>query len=154
MKYLAYGANMDEAIMYSRCRDAVLLDTGVMPDYRLMFKGEEPNAYATIEPWKGYSVPYVLWEISNDDLLALDRFEGYPTHYLRYWGDVEFDGKSVEVIYYAKPDELPIGQPMTHYVEVLQAAYERFGFDMNILDEALRFSNEDYQKRFKRRFKQ
>lgn len=149
MKYLAYGANMDAGIVANRCKDAKFLGTGVLENYRLMFKGEEPLAYATIEQWDGFKVPFVLWEISASDERALDRFEGFPKVYKKRTVKIEFGGEKFSAMYYAKPEKICVGQPMTHYVEVLQAAYEKFGFDMAILNEALRLSDDYYQRQFK-----
>lgn len=146
MKYLAYGANMDGLIMKQRCKGAELLGVGVLEGYRLLFKGEAPSAYATIEQWEGYRVPYVLWEITPDDERALDRFEGYPRHYQKNVVEVEHGGEKFLAMYYHKPDDEPVGQPMTHYVEVLEGAYQRFDFDIDILNEALRLSNDYFQR--------
>ena len=148
MKYLAYGANMDLEIMRSRCADAKLLGTGVLEGFRLMFKGVEPNAYATIEQWDGFKVPYVLWEISEDDEAALDDWEGYPLHYGKSVVEIEFGGEKFLAMFYQKPEKQPVGQPMTHYVEVLEEAYERFKFDREILDIALKLSNDYFQGKF------
>lgn len=148
MKYLAYGANMDEEIMGLRCSGAKFLGTGELEGYRLLFKGEEPLAYATIEQWEGYRVPYVLWEITLADELNLDSWEGYPQVYRKHTAAIEFGGQKYLAIYYAKDESQPVGQPMTHYVEVLEAAYEKFKFNRAILDEALRLSNDYYQRRF------
>ena len=62
-KYLAYGANMSVEMMAKRCPDAKLLGTGELKNFRLMFKGELTSSYGTIEPWDGFSVPFVLWDI-------------------------------------------------------------------------------------------
>lgn len=149
MKYLAYGANMSEKIMREeRCPGAKLLGTGELDNYRLMFKGVEPRAYATIEEWQGYKVPFVLWEISEEDEKALDRFEGYPKSYLKHVVEIEFGGEKFLAMYYAKPEEQPVGQPMTHYIHVLEEAYVRWKFNRAILDAALKFSNDYYQRNF------
>lgn len=148
MKYIAYGANMDEEIMRSRCADSKFLGTGVLEGYRLMFKGEEPRAYATIEQWDGYRVPYVLWEISAKDESELDHFEGYPKFYGKQTVMIEFGGEKFLAMFYAKPDKQPVGQPMTHYVEVLSEAYKKFKFDYSILEVALKLSNDYYQQKF------
>ena len=148
MKYLAYGANMDVEIMRTRCTEATLLGTGVLENFRLMFKGKEPNAYATIEPWEGFSVPYVLWEITAGDEKHLDRFEGFPRAYKKHTVKVDFGGEIVPAMYYAKPENQSVGQPMTHYVDCLARSYERFNFDRAILDEALRLSDEHFQRSF------
>lgn len=130
-----------------RCRDAQFLGTGILGGYRLLFKGMEPDAYATIERWSGFQVPFVLWEISAADEVALDRYEGYPSFYGKRVVQIEFGGEKMLAMFYAKDEELAIGQPMTHYVEVLEEAYKKFKFDRAILDEALRLSDEDYQRR-------
>ena len=113
-----------------------------------MFKGVEPRAYATIEEWQGYKVPFVLWEISEEDEKALDRFEGYPKSYLKHVVEIEFGGEKVLAMYYAKPEEQPVGQPMTHYIHVLEEAYVRRKFNRAILDAALKLSDDYYQRNF------
>lgn len=145
MKYLAYGANMSSEIMRYRCKDARFLGVGMLEGYRLLFKGEEPLAYATIEQWDGYKVPYVLWEITAKDETALDRFEGYPKSYQKDTVTIEHDGQTFLAMYYHKAEDESVGQPMTHYTEVLAAAYYRYSFDIDILNEALRLSNDYYQ---------
>lgn len=148
MKYLAYGANMDLGIMGQRCPNAKFLGTGVLEDYRLLFKGEEPRAYATIEEWEGFKVPYVLWEINYSDERELDYFEGCPVHYKKNTVEIEFNGEKFLAMFYQKDTAQPVGQPMTHYVEVLEDAYEHFKFDRSILNAALKFSDDFYQRKF------
>ena len=140
MKYLAYGANMDADVMKKRCPDAKLLGTGRLIDWRLMFKGEQPLSYATIEQWDGFSVPYVLWEISAADEKKLDAFEGYPTFYHKSAVAVDFLGESVWAMFYQKPEKEPVDAPSEHYVAALWKAYEDFGFDLRILKRARSFS--------------
>lgn len=140
LKYLAYGANMDAEMMKCRCPDAKFLGTGVLKDWRLMFKGKPPSSYGTIEEWEGFSVPYVLWEISAADERNLNHYEGYPKHYLKGTVAVEFNGETVWAMYYFKPEDQPVGAPCDHYVAVLWGAYEKFGFDLSILIRARDFS--------------
>lgn len=149
MKYLAYGANLNSEIFCARCPNAKFLGVDVLEGYRLMFKGEEPLAYATIEPWENFSVPYVLWEISEDDEKALDRYEGYPKHYQKHTVNIEFGGEKYSAMYYAKPEEEQVGQPMTHYVEVISQAYKDYKFDEKILLLALALSDEFYQRKMR-----
>ena len=148
MKYIAYGANMDTEIMLGRCKDAKFLGTGVLEGYRLMFKGVEPTAYATIEQWEGYRVPYVLWEISAEDERKLDHYEGYPKSYGKQTIMIDFGDEKFLAMFYQKPEEQSVGQPMTHYADVLSEAYDKFKFDRSILDAALKLSNDYYQQKF------
>ena len=140
MKYLAYGANMDAEVMKRRCPDAKFLATGLLEDWRLMFKGEIPFSYGTIEQWEGFSVPYVLWEISEADEKELDRYEGYPKHYQKSTLAIEYDGETILVMFYQKPEDQPVGAPCDHYVAALWKSYEDFGFDLEILKRARSFS--------------
>lgn len=141
MKYLAYGANLDLEIFARRCPESKFLGTGILDDWRLMFKGEMPNSYATIEPWRGFSVPYVLWEISESDERELDRYEGFPNHYQKNSVGVKRGNKKVFAMYYHKPEELATNPPMLHYLDALVKAYEFHGFDLEILRDAYRFSD-------------
>lgn len=146
MKYLAYGSNLDKAIMKNRCREAKFLGTGILEGYRLLFKGEEPTVYATIEQWEGFSVPYVLWEISAVDEKNLDKEAKYPQRYGKAEINITYNGETVKAMYYAQAETERVGQPMTHYVDVLEAAYRKYKFDKEILAEALRLSDEYYQR--------
>lgn len=52
-------------------------------DYQLMFLGVSRvhGGVATVEPHKGRRVPILLWVISPDCEVAMDRYEGWPTLY-------------------------------------------------------------------------
>lgn len=137
-KYLAYGANLDVETMARRCPQAKLLWTGYLDGWRLMFKGEHvTNSYATIEKWEGFKVPYALWSITESDEKSLDRFEGYPKHYLK--GMVEVEGS--QAMYYFKPPEQPTRPPVMHYYWAIEKAYEYHGLDKTILEAAMEFSD-------------
>ena len=139
-KYLAYGANMSTEIMATRCPKSKLVGTGQLQNFRLMFKGEQPNSYGTIEPWEGFTVPFVLWDISAADEKSLDRYEGYPRVYQKHTVEVEVNGEKFKAMYYSKPDTERVNPPSLHYVDVLWQAYEKFGFDLAILQRALDFA--------------
>lgn len=62
--YLAYGSNLDKFQMAHRCPGAEAVGTGVITDYRLMFKGSKTGSYLTIEPAKGYEVPVGVWSVT------------------------------------------------------------------------------------------
>ena len=61
---------------------------------------------------------------------------------------IDFQETKFLAIFYQKPEKQPVGQPMTHYVEVLSEAYKKFKFDYSILKTALKFSDDYYQRRF------
>jgi gamma-glutamylcyclotransferase (GGCT)/AIG2-like uncharacterized protein YtfP len=92
--YFAYGSNMDKEQMKLRCPDAICKGTAVLPDYKLT-----ERRYADIDESEGGAVSGLLWSISEADLKALDRYEGWPNLYERkrvlVWHNYQRCNKSV-----------------------------------------------------------
>lgn len=139
--YVAYGSNLDEKIMGRRCPDSELVGSGKLNGWRLMFKGDLPYSYATVEEWEGYEVPVLLWAISESDERFLDVVEGYPDVYQKLEVTVDVDGKQVAGFMYVKPEYERLNPPSDHYYAVLYDAYKKFDFDLSILETALKFSD-------------
>ena len=55
--YVAYGSNINIGQMQRRCPDAEVIGKSVLEGYRLLFRGDEGNAVATVEPQDGGEVP-------------------------------------------------------------------------------------------------
>ena len=150
--YIAYGSNMDERQMAFRCPEAELLGTGLLEGWRLMFKGSKTGAYATIEKEKGLTVPILLWRISDKDEERLDRYEGFPSFYYKRTiqatrtGANDEDLGKIRGMVYIMHEERKLGVPSIHYLEVLAKAYEKFGFDEEILGEAYDYSDREPEK--------
>jgi hypothetical protein len=81
--YIAYGSNLNIRQMKMRCPTARVIGTSEVPDYELLFKGSKTGAYLTIEPKEGGSVPVAVWETTEADEAALDRYEGCPAFYYK-----------------------------------------------------------------------
>ncbi|MBE6093977.1 MAG: gamma-glutamylcyclotransferase [Schwartzia succinivorans] len=148
--YIAYGSNMDFPQMEGRCPDAEFLGVGVLQNWRLMFKGSLTGSYATIEKEKGQTVPVLLWRISAADEKRLDRYEGFPSFYYKKtvmvadvaavnasWSPKNGKCKGMA---YIMDEKRTLRHPSHSYYGVLANAYRLFGFDMDILAEALDFS--------------
>ncbi|MEV6219533.1 gamma-glutamylcyclotransferase family protein [Nocardia sp. NPDC051833] len=85
--YFAYGSNMSAAQMQRRCPGAGLRGTGTLQRFCLSFnrKGSyRPGAVASIEPSPnpGSRVLGLVWEMSDQDLRAMDAIED-PDAYVR-----------------------------------------------------------------------
>ena len=128
---------MDLGQMERRCPDAELVCSGTLRGYRLLFRGSKTGSYATIEPCEGAEVPVLVWEISEEDELSLDRYEGFPTFYRKETVEVETDQCAMSGMAYVMDPHRPLGAPSAYYYGVLERAYERFGFDRAILNKAL-----------------
>lgn len=136
--YIAYGSNLSVRQMAVRCSDAKVAGKAILPDWKLVFR-----LHATIEPEKGSMVPVLIWEISDRDEQHLDAYEGWPSYYIKQDLEVtmtDLKGKhprNVTAMVYIMTEGHNIRLPMKGYVDVLTEGYERFGFDREILRQAL-----------------
>ena len=136
--YIAYGSNLSVRQMAARCPEARVAGKAVLPNWKLVFK-----VHATIEPCEGSEAPVLIWEISDRDEKYLDAYEGFPSYYVKQDLEVsmtDLRGKhprKVTAMVYIMAEGHAIRMPMKGYVDVLVEGYERFGFDKEILRNAL-----------------
>lgn len=147
--YIAYGSNMNIPQMRMRCPGARIIGTSVIEDYQLLFKGSKTGSYLTIEPMEGAEVPVVIWEVTETDEKALDRYEGYPNFY--YKKEMTLDIKGIrtgkvrrrDAFVYIMHEERELGIPSWYYVNTCLDGYRAFGFDEKYLFDAIRISRRD-----------
>ena len=90
--YAAYGSNLSVEQMAYRCPDAKIIGKSEIMDYRLMYNGSLTGSYATIEVAEGFTVPVLIWKISEQDEKSLDRYEGFPSFYYKKEINVDITG--------------------------------------------------------------
>ncbi len=137
MLYIAYGSNLNLPQMAFRCPTAKVVGASEIKDYGLLFRGGNRGSVATVEPLAGSSVPVLLWKLKDRDLLALDRYEGYPSFYHKEILPVELKGKTVPAMVYIMNDGHPLGSPSDYYLNVIMEGYKTAGFDTEILEQAV-----------------
>lgn len=134
MIYLAYGSNMNTLQMRYRCPRAKVLGTAMLENYRLVFRGNSRGCgVANIERRKGYKVPVVLWEITEDCEERLDIYEGFPHLYIKKRIIVDFKGEQVNAMVYIMREARPFTEPNPSYFYTIYTAYKKFGFDLEPL---------------------
>jgi gamma-glutamylcyclotransferase (GGCT)/AIG2-like uncharacterized protein YtfP len=77
--YAAYGSNMDPRQMARRAPHSPPAGTGWLNGWRLTFGGEDrgwEGALATVVEHAGSQVFVMLYDVTDDDERALDRWEG------------------------------------------------------------------------------
>jgi gamma-glutamylcyclotransferase (GGCT)/AIG2-like uncharacterized protein YtfP len=82
--YAAYGSNMNPAQMAERCPHSPQHGTGWLEGWRLTFGGEDigwEGALATVVEDAHDRVFVVLYELSDSDEQALDRWDGATIGY-------------------------------------------------------------------------
>ena len=144
--YIAYGSNLNVRQMMMRCPSARIIGTSELENYRLMFKGSMTGSYLTVEPEEGSSVPVAVWSVTDQDELALDRYEGFPSFY--YKKELVLPIKGIKtgkvrrrrVFVYIMHEERKFGVPSYYYMRTCAEGYRYFGFDINTLIEAMAYS--------------
>lgn len=142
--YVAYGSNLNIRQMKYRCPGAKLYGTGEIQDYELQFKGNPDSAFATIALKEGSSVPVAVWEISKQNEQALDRYEGYPSHYFKRNVSVQLDSEEVDAMVYIMNLKMNFGLPSPYYYGTVYEGYNDCGLDTDVLDKAILESAEQF----------
>jgi gamma-glutamylcyclotransferase (GGCT)/AIG2-like uncharacterized protein YtfP len=115
--YIAYGSNLSSSRMKSRIGNWRRSISGTLSGYRLVYNKKpdksEKHAYANLFAGSdGRDCPAVAYEIERGLLDKLDKFEGYPKHYIRTVMPIKTDaGKEVMgFVYIANPEKLITGK--------------------------------------------
>lgn len=149
--YLAYGSNLNLDQMLHRCNRASVLGTTTLKGYRLAYKGSADNSgYLTIEKAEDHYVPLGVYEITEKDEKKLDTYEGYPTFYRKEYFSLIISGKKIKAMIYVMNDEFSYHLPSKSYIKTCEQGYNYFGFDTNLLQEALEYSKNNKVKSLKR----
>lgn len=128
-----------------------ILGTAKLKGWELLFKGSKSGSYLTIEKKENGIVPVVIWEVSESDEKALDRYEGYPTFYYKKDIKVQYKGirtgnrRTVTAFAYIMHEERQIGVPSLFYLNTCLDGYDTFYFDKQILLNAYHKSKELYE---------
>lgn len=80
MLYFAYGSNMDWAQLKARCPSAAFVGVARLADHRLAFTRKSANrgcGVADVVPTSGRDVWGAVYQLSEIDVGALDKSEGY-----------------------------------------------------------------------------
>lgn len=134
MLYFAYGSNMNWTQMQDRCPSARVIGVARLPDHRLAFRRTSVKracgvADAVFET--GQSVWGVVFEISELDVIALDKSEGHRPGRERnsYWRRERMvflggnDGRPVAVeTYFGEPESDPPPPSQAYMALILSGA--------------------------------
>lgn len=140
--YIAYGSNLNLPQMEKRCPTAKVLGASEIKDYALVFRGGRYGAVATIEPCEGSMVPVLLWEITPEDEKALDIYEGYPSFYGKETMELSLDEGTVPAMVYIMTPGHRLGYPSDMYYNTIHDGYKTAGFDTDILEQALDYTEQ------------
>ena len=117
--------------MRERCPDSKPRFIATLHNYKLVFVGwsrQWRGGVASIKPFRGERVRGAIYEISEQCLRRLDRYEGYPDIY-NHLNVTVFDGDSepIQAITYVKAGQLESNQPSKEYLAIVQQGYRDWG---------------------------
>ena len=132
--YIAYGSNLNIDQMKRRCPDAEIVTTSCINNYQLTFRGNHRGfGVANIEPKKGARVPVGVWQISQDDEVALDRYEGYPHLYVKQNFMVPINGERHKAMAYVMRQGFDPVPPSDSYLQTIADGFDDFRIDKAVL---------------------
>lgn len=125
-RYFAYGANMDPVHMAHHAPGALHQGMAVLPDHAF---GIAAGGVGTVRQARGESVHGVLWELTPQDVAALDRFEGVSENFYRCHTVLVLtpDGEVLAATIYRPTDDGP-GTPQPGYLERIIEVGNRLAF--------------------------
>ncbi len=136
MRYFAYGANMDATHMAECCPGARRLGAAVLPGHTFAIAAQ---GFGRAAPAPDRDLPGVLWELTEADLAALDRFEGIPDGmYRQELAEVrDAEGRRFQAMLYQPTDPAP-GGPRPGYLEGIIAVGQALDLPAAHLDHLRR----------------
>lgn len=132
MLYFAYGYNTNSLAMMKRCPDAVCLGAAQLLSHRFRFAH-----HADVVRSPHSQVQGLLWDLTNECLLSLDIFEGYPTYYTRKKLLVRQHRRLFRaMVYQMTPGHADL-LPGDHYLTALLEGYREHAIDCGQIYQAL-----------------
>jgi gamma-glutamylcyclotransferase (GGCT)/AIG2-like uncharacterized protein YtfP len=134
---------MDMDSMAHRCPAAEPIDKAWLSGYKLVFR----RGVATVEPCKDEYVAGALWNITDECLASLDRFEGYPRWYGREEIVVETaEGITKALVYIMAPGFAEEG-PGLYYLNTLLSGYADFKWGVDESNNLLKIAYKGKRRR-------
>lgn len=118
MRYFAYGSNISTNRMIDRGIKYSNREFTILNGYKLVFNKKASKgdySFANIEISNTDHVEGYIYEISDSDILVLDKFEGYPNHYNRiYLKEIN------AIVYIANDNKVVEGlKPQKEYLDLI-----------------------------------
>lgn len=116
----AYGMNTNVDSMSYRCPLARLVGTGTLDNFVLDFRYHADVSYK-----HGQKTVGVVWEMSDSDMEAMDKFEGRPYYYGRIKAPVIVGTELYNSWVYVMKDKSYVERPSNEYfISVLEGYKE------------------------------
>jgi gamma-glutamylcyclotransferase len=129
--YFAYASNLNQKQMKERCPQARPASIVTLHHYKLAFSGwsrKWRGGVATIQPFRGERVLGAIYELSEEDMRRLDKYEDCPATYSRIKVGVNNDfGELIEAETYIRAQRAEENKPSKEYLAVIRQGYRDWG---------------------------
>lgn len=126
MYYFAYDLTLNRKQMSGQCPESKPKFPATLHHYQLIFTDWTRlwrGAVATIKPLRGGKVLGGIYDVSEECLKKLDKFEGSEYHRLNVTVNNE-DGDPVEAVTYMRSRPGDQAKPSPEYLAILQQGYK------------------------------
>jgi len=131
MYYFAYGSNLNRQQMRERCPDSKPAFTASLNHYKLIFAGWSRawrGGTASIKPQRGEKVLGAIYDVPENDLRRLDKYEGHPETFNRLKVIVNTEtGDPVAAFTYIRARQSEETKPAPQYLSLIQQGYRDWG---------------------------
>jgi gamma-glutamylcyclotransferase (GGCT)/AIG2-like uncharacterized protein YtfP len=144
--YFAYGSNLLMSQMAQRCSSSTPFERGILRGHKLVFKSNPAGrGVADVIKAKGEKVYGAVYEVTNEDLKKLDRYEGHPTVYYRTYVEVETRQGVIRCIAYVMQPEFKFKLPNVDYFKKIFYGYGDWHLPQKVLTERYKtFKTDEY----------
>lgn len=146
LPYFCYGSNLLKTQMEQRCPGSSPLIKATLNGYKLIFR-----IVADITKDKNSSVPGALYSMTEDDIISLNRFEGFPYKYKIEIGRVKIrQDKTVLCFWYEIKNKRnhKTQEPKIDYLSKIVLGYSQWGLnEQPILESIKRVQNSVRQRK-------
>ena len=129
MYYFAYGCNLNRKQMLERCPQSQPKFIAPLHNYKPIFVGwsrQWRGGVANIRRASGERVPGAIYEVSEEDLRRLDRYEGSDNQHLNVIVNDE-DGEPIEAMTYINIRQTEETKPSMEYLSLMRQGYKDWG---------------------------
>jgi gamma-glutamylcyclotransferase (GGCT)/AIG2-like uncharacterized protein YtfP len=136
-RYFAYGSNMDPRHMSKTCPGATVVGPGRLDGFRLEFNvysDRWEGGAANLDPDEDAHVWGVVWDVTAEDLEALDTYIGHPTFYRQEEVAVTTPEGNEACVTYRVAHQRGYVRPTTSYLARLRGAVRMQGLPPEAMD--------------------
>lgn len=139
--YFAYGSNLYKPHLKRRIGEWLEDSPAVLTDFRLTFNtfsGSWGGGVADIVRSSGNKVLGAVYLVTEEQLRALDRYEGYPNFYNRKSFNVVSRGEKLDAVGYFVVRKMGFVNPSDEYFDVIRMGLLGHGYVPEEVDEYLK----------------